>query len=278
MKTYSEQLLLAVGTKLDAIHAATSTPIVYAEQALKVLFPSLDQLKNFFLSHSFPSQEEEIAFFKHIKPKFVCQLIYYNEVYNIEMGKPQGGEKAMRKFLNHELGKLQQFYVDNQSFYKYYRMGSCYLDYVYFVRNEPDISFTLDSAYFHADQRFSTPHDYKTAKIMANDRLQQYLETELQRLNGKLMREEKTDLHLLHWTSSKIALVELIYALYCEGVFNQGTAGLKEIAQFFEKIFHIDLGQYHRVYTEMRLRKNERTKFLNSLKERLLRRMDDLDG
>lgn len=194
------------------------------------------------------------------------------------MGKPQGGEKAIRKFLHHELGKLQQFYAENQSFYKYYRMGSSYLDYIYFVRNEPDISFTLDSSYFHADQRFSTPHDYKTAKIMANDRLQEYLETELQRLDGRTMPEEKADRQLLQWTSSKVSLVELIYALHSEGAFNQGTAALKDVAQFFEKIFDVELGQYHRAYIEMRLRKNERTKFLNSLKERLLRRMEDADG
>lgn len=278
MKTYSQELLMEIGTRLDAIHAATSIPILYSEQALKLLLPSLEQLKNFFLSHDFASQEDEIAFFKHIKPQFVYRLIYYNEVYNIEMGKPQGGEKAIRKFLNMELAKLQQFYAANQSFYTYYRMGSTYLDSFYFLRSEPDISFTLDSAYFHADPRFSTPHDYKTARIMANDLLQQYLESELQRLDGRAVTVEKTDPHQLQWTSSKVSLVELIYALHSEGAFNQGTADLKEVASFFESIFRIELGQYHRAYIEMRLRKNDRTKFLNSLRERLLRRMEDADG
>lgn len=269
---------METGAKLDAIHAATSTPIRYSEQALKVLLPSLDLLKCFFLSHAFASQEEEIEFFKHIKPQFAYRLIYYNEVYNIEMGKPQGGEKAIRKFLNQELAKLRQFYAENQSFYKYYRMGSSYLDYIYFVRSAPDISFTLDSAYFHADPRFSTLHEYKTARIMANDRLQQYLETELQWLDGRGAPKEKSDRQPLQWTSSKVSLVELIYALHSEGAFNQGTADLKEVAEFFERIFHIELGQYHRAYIEMRLRKNERTKFLNSLRERLLRRMEDAEG
>jgi len=278
MKAYSQQLLLDISTKLDAIHAATSIPILYSEQALKVLLPSLDLLKNFFLSHAFASQEEEIAFFKHIKPQFVYRLIYYNEVYHIEMGKPQGGEKAIRKFLNQELGKLQQFYAENQSFYKYYRMGSSYLDYIYFVRSEPDISFTLDSTYFHADPRFSTPYDYKTAKVIANEWLQHYLEGALQRLDGRAAPEEKPDQQPLQWTSSKVSLVELIYALHSEGAFNQGTAALKDVAQFFEKIFDVELGQYHRAYIEMRLRKNDRTKFLNSLRERLLRRMEDADG
>lgn len=269
---------MAIGSQLEAIHAEAGTPIRYSEQALKILLPSLDQLKNFFLSHAFASQAEEIDFFKHTKPQFVYRLIYYNEVYNIEMGKPQGGEKAIRKFLNQELAKLQQFYAENQSFYRYYRMGSSYLDSVYFVRSAPDISFTLDSAYFHADTRFSTPHDYKTARIMANDLLQQYLEAELQRLDGRPLPEEKTDPCQLQWTSSKVSLVELIYALHSEGAFNQGTADLKEVAQFFERSFQIELGQYHRAYIEMRLRKNERTKFLNSLKERLLRRMEDAEG
>ena len=38
----------------------------------------------------------------------------------------------------------------------------------------------------------------------------------------------------LTWTGSKVALIELIYALHTEGVFNNGAADLKNIAEYFE--------------------------------------------
>jgi hypothetical protein len=72
-------------------------------------------------------------------------------------------------------------------------------------------------------------------------------------------------------------LIELIYALHTEGVFNNGTSGLKEVTTFFESAFNIDLGQFNRVFLEIRNRKCDRTKFLNTLKNKLIIRMDDAD-
>ena len=81
----------------------------------------------------------------------------------------------------------------------------------------------------------------------------------------------------LKWTAPKVALTELLYALNSEGVFNNGTADLKDIAEFFEYIFEIDLGQYRRTFLEIRARKSDRTKFISSLNEALLKRMDNAD-
>ena len=68
-----------------------------------------------------------------------------------------------------------------------------------------------------------------------------------------------------------------MYALHSEGVFNNGAADLKDIAEYFEHVFEIDLGQYRRTFLEIRVRKSERTKFINSLKENLTKRMDNSD-
>ena len=81
----------------------------------------------------------------------------------------------------------------------------------------------------------------------------------------------------LNWTGSKVALIELLYALHTEGVFNNGTSDLKDIAEYFENVFSIDLGQYHRAFLEIRMRKTDKTKFLNGMKEKLIRRMENTD-
>ena len=78
-------------------------------------------------------------------------------------------------------------------------------------------------------------------------------------------------------TGSKVALIELLYALHAEGTFNFGTSDLKDVVEFFEQTLKIDLGQYHRAYLEIRIRKTNRTKFLNTLKETLTKRMDNSD-
>ena len=79
------------------------------------------------------------------------------------------------------------------------------------------------------------------------------------------------------WTSPKVALIELMYALHTEGVFNNGAADLKDIAEYFEHVFEIDLGQYRRAFLEIRARKSDNTKFLTTLNDVLLKRMENSD-
>jgi hypothetical protein len=171
-------------------------------------------LKTIILKHKFKNQIEEIKFFKKSKPRFLSRLIYHNAVYNIETHKPHGGEKVLRKYLNNELQKLKQYFDDNLDFYKYYRTNSEYLDYKYFVRGKLDTKLSLDSFYFETDHRFSTSHDFKVAKILSNDLLQVYLESELatlERRELKLLSLQKSDAHqkkLVFWTGSKTALIE----------------------------------------------------------------------
>ena len=74
-----------------------------------------------------------------------------------------------------------------------------------------------------------------------------------------------------------MGIIELIYALHTEGIFNHGVADIREIVQSFSKAFDIEIGQYHRTFNEITNRKAERTKFLSSLKDSLINRMDQAD-
>ena len=279
MKTYSQTLLLELNRQLELAHAEHDEPIKYAEQAIKILISILEQLKTFSVKYKFASKDDEIEFFKHLKPQFVYKLIYYNEIYNIETNTPYGGEKVLRKFYNLELEKLKTYFDDNLDFYRYYRTGNTCLDKKYFLRGKHDIRLTLDSFYFQADHRFTTSHDFKVAQIMANDLIQVYLEGEIHKLEKRMVPINTSDLTLgkQKWTGSKVALVELIYALHAEGVFNNGSSDLKDVAEFFEHTLNVDLGQFHRTFLEIRMRKSDRTKFLNSLRDSVLKRMDEAD-
>lgn len=182
------------------------------------------------------------------------------------------------KYYNNELLKLHSFFNENIEFYRYFRTGNHSLDNKYFVRGKHDVRHTLDSFYFQADHRFSTSHDYKVARILANDKMKGYIETEISKLEQKLEnRVIVSNIKTQKWTGSRVALIELIYALHTEGVFNYGKSELKEVTTFFESIFNVDLGQFNRAFLEIRTRKSERTKFLNTLKEKLIKRMDDAD-
>ena len=272
-------LLNNLNEQLNFIDLEIDDQIKKCEQAITVILKSINELKKAATKTNFKSKSEEIQFFKEIKPQFTSKLIYFNRVYKIEMKKPNGGNKILKKYYNNELLKLKAFFDNELEFYQYYRSGSTYLDYKYFLRGEFDIKLALDSYYFESDMSFATSHDFKVATILANDLIELYLENQLLMLenNENSEKSQRKPNVKLTWTGSKVALIELIYALHTEGVFNNGAADLKDIAEYFEHTFEIDLGQYRRVFLEIRARKNDRTKFLTTLNDSLQKRMENSD-
>ncbi|GAB3721110.1 MAG: RteC domain-containing protein [Flavobacterium sp.] len=279
MKSRAVQLFSKLNEQLNFADLEIDDPIQRSESAINIIVNSIEKLKIIFEKEKNKSQEIEIDFFKNIKPKFTSKLIYYNAIFKIETKKPHGGERILKKYLNNELDKLKRYFDNNLDFYRYYRTGSNYLDTKYFTRGKFDIKMALDSFYFEADRTFSTSHDFKVAKIMAHDLIQVYLEDKLLMMENREPKEKSQVNPKLkqNWTGSKVALIELLYALHTEGVFNNGASDLKDIAEYFENIFNIDLGQYHRAFLEIRMRKSDQTKFLNALKEKLVKRMENTD-
>ena len=266
--------------QLKFVHLEIEDSIKNAEVSIEIILNALNKLKGQVIKYKFKNEQEEIHFFKEEKPLFLSKLIYFNTIYKIEIRKPHGSDTSKRKYIAQELDKLKQFFDSNLDFYRYYRTGSTYLDHKYFLKNKYDIKLSLDTFYFQSDQRFTTSHDYKVAKILANDLLQVYLEGQLTFIDKK-ENNPKAQEYLpkikLSWTENKTALIELIYGLHIQKVFDNGKADIKAIADYFETVFNIELGDYYHTYLELRMRKTGRTKFLNTLVETLNKKMDEQD-
>jgi hypothetical protein len=154
-----------------------------------------------------------------------------------------------------------------------------YLDDKYFVRGKLDLRLYVDTFIYDADPEFSTSHDYKASKILANDLLCIYLNSELATLDRKENGMNKNTFipkGKYAWTDSKISLTELIYALHSARSINDGNIDIKELAKLVEYIFNIDLGDFYRDYLQMKGRQSS-TKYLDSLKAALIKRMNEQD-
>lgn len=274
-----KQLLFELTEQLNFISLEIDDPITKSEKSLEITLIVISNLKKQFLKDKIISVDSEIDFFKNIKPKFSSLSIYHNAIFKIETKMPYGGDRITKKYLNKELKKLKRYFDNNLDFYNYHRTGSSFLDFKYFVRGSQDVKLRLDSFFFEVDHSFSTSHDFKAAKILAHDLVQVYIETKLLKMENKDHKEKSQHepKGKIIWTGSKVALTEIMYAFHTKGVFNNGAAELKEIASYFEEIFHIDLGQYRRTFLEIRDRKSDKTKFINALEEELLKRMEETD-
>ncbi|MFV0593643.1 MAG: RteC domain-containing protein [Draconibacterium sp.] len=271
MQKYYDVILQNLETKIHELDVEIDAPIQRIETIIVLIVNSLAELKAFVLKKGFKDTKEEIKFFKYQKPAIVSKLIYYNAIYKIETKKPYGNGKALKKYFNNELAKLKRYFDNNLEFYKYHRTNNSFIDEKLFVRGKHDIKLSLDTFYFEADHRFSTSHDYKVAKIIANDLIQVYLEDQLTNSSNK----KGTETTALTWTGSKTSLTELIYALFSQGVFDNGNADIKVIAKTFETALNINLGDFYHTYLELKSRKMNRTKFLDSLRDALIKKMDE---
>jgi hypothetical protein len=56
----------------------------------KMLEELIARLKTFIVDYDFESEQEEILFFREIKPRFFSNLLFCLKVYYIEINKPMG--------------------------------------------------------------------------------------------------------------------------------------------------------------------------------------------
>jgi len=279
MKGY-EEILQQLDIKLEMLETENEDVLCLAERGIEISKRTLIELRTIVNHKNFVNTHKEIHFFKHIKPKVFSKLIYYVKLFNIESRRPRGRNKSQVKYFNNQIVKLQTYFNENIEFYQYYRRGATYLDKHYFIRGKSNIRLHPETFHFFSDEQFSTSHDSTVANVMAYDLLIIYLKREIDKLENN---DNGLDFHHLQkqsritWTSQKVNLIELIYALHNTDVINNGNVDIKDIARVAERIFKIDLGDYYRAFLEIRLRKKGRTKFLDLLKENLEKRMDEID-
>lgn len=262
-------------------------PSEVLSQSLKIIRVCLNELKDAFLSHPFCAKEDEIHFFKCIKPKFYEERIFCLEIYNLEMNRPVGTRQTIKTFYEEELNLIERFFRQNAFLYQYYRSGATELDDLYFVRGV-ELPTTLFPEGREPDSDFTTNADYLFAKFRAYERLRNHILEAFQREGreasnclSKDQGSESISAKIVKptWTDSKAALIELAYALHSRGAVDNGRVDVKQMAEILENAFNVDLGNYYGVFNQnIRLRKKCRTVYLEQLKEHLERRMDDLDA
>ena len=280
VKQVSNELILKINAEIETSCIDSD---IYSDKALYMIDfirPLFEELREYIHKYNFRDNEEEIDFFKNSKPLILSKLIYYNDIYTLELRKPNGSKEVLKEHYKKKQTAITDFCNANLDFYQYYRSKATHLDRYYFLRGHENYQLCHNCSMFDKDPLFSTCCDHRVAKMLAYDMLEIYLQQRLQELERKeVIENSRTSLpdNPFQWTGTKIAAIELGYAIYAAGVLNNGNADIKEIMTYIEASFKIDLGDYYRAYLSMREKKRDRTSFLTSLINKLLRKMDEDD-
>jgi Mg2+ and Co2+ transporter CorA len=226
--------------------------------AIQLCEKYMEEIRLHVMEHPFRSQQEEITFFKEIKPKFLAQLLYYVWLNNVRTVE---SEDSLSNHYRKELKRIRNFYKRNQVLKRYLKSGATFLDTQLFVRGHTEMSLYLAPEDYCHDRSFGTSHDQVVARFMVYDLITEYIQSQLKEIGN-------SDNSLLYWTDSKVDAVELIYALHSARAINNGRVELNQISTGIAQIFQVELDDIYRTFKDIKQR-DVPTKFLDKLRKRL---------
>jgi len=277
------QIVKELEEELYVLKIQPQEMLFYSEKATGLCSIAFHKLKEMVRKEGFESVNNEIIFFKTIKPMVFSKLIYYSEIYRLESRRPPGGKKYQKKFLNHEFKKLRNYFEEHHEFFHYYRTNQTSYDQNYYVRSTDNVFIGSNINYHYLlDREFSTSHDEHVAHFMAYEQLEKYIDNELSKLKrifGKqISLPFRQTQSLLEWTGKIVWIVELGYAIDSLKIINNGKADVNDIILALAQAFNIKVVKPYRIFIDIVGRKKEKTIFLDDLKQALLKRMDDMDA
>lgn len=266
-----EHIIKQLKNDLQKTNSGEYDKISKTERSVGSCSSALLELREYVNHSDFKNKEEEIRFFKEIKPYVLSEYLYYSKLWEILIRQPVAYIRRRKKYLRRMIAEIQQFINENPEFYLYYRSGATHLDEKYFVRTE--ISCTLNCHHFIYDPFFCTSHDYTLAAIKANEKIAAYCNNELNKLKrwGKyrLVRSDMT------WNLTKRDLMLIIYGIYYTNAVND-NASIKDLVKGFESLFNVNLSGYYHIFYEA-IQRQQPFEYLDKMKETLEKLKEESD-
>lgn|GEM_PF-1290838 len=233
------------------------------------------ELRPLVIGHLKAHPEDEIFLYKEIRPKIHAELLYwqYRSKWEFELSSLKG--KALKRWAQHKASKLNSFLQRNRKLYSYYLLDRSEKDKKYFcLRSESSAK-----SYFHPDLDTESynPNSICYAKFIATQRLLNYLAPFINSTNTAAPIETDQAAPTIAWTGTKAQFIEWVYALQSSGSIQHGNVEVKTLFDVLGKTFGIDVTHYYGYFQRMRIRKKDRTPYLNLVTEFLIRRMDECD-
>ncbi|HSP83501.1 MAG TPA: RteC domain-containing protein [Gillisia sp.] len=243
------------------IKESTHNRLVVYDRIITFLRSTLEVYRKGIHEKRFKNIKEEILFFRHQKQEPQSLLIFYLQLRSLDSKFPYD-HKCRKQHLQKKIEKIYKFYSLHSEFCKYIDLEQNHLDHIYFTRQYLKLNEVPTYHYYSLDSQFNTSHDILLSELKASKMLLSHFLDELNKQHSSIGLKKNIQ---LEWTSSKVALTELIYALQSNDSINKGKAEIITIASVFEELFDIKLDNIYKTYSEIKSRKGSRTKFLDEL-------------
>lgn len=258
---FVNNLYLELKTELQEFHQATYLSEDDLTSCIALCDNYISQLRNYISSTGFTSTNDEIYFFKELKPRFLHRHYYYVYVMHTEMNMPLHDPQEIIPYLIQRKKEINRFHNENQNFKRYLRLNKTSLDHVYFTR-KAKFQWECDLHYQSRDPLFYSPKDEILTQLKANKAIMKFLDNKIRFMEGAFLPFDTT----LKWTGTKVSLIELCYGIWCT---KSCEADIGTISKALGTLFNIETEDCHRIFTDIKSRKIEQTKFIQKMDKSL---------
>lgn len=244
-----------------------------AKKGVSLIKEKLSVIRKKLREKGFETEDEEIYFFRHIKPPIHGYLIFFSILYELETCKIHMSEEELNTLINKKINKFRKVIREHSEFVAYYNQDMTHLDKTYFLRSSEIVKVTSHITSVLIDPEFNTVYDVVIANLFAMQKLQNHLNIPLH-----LKEEFRKVVPALKWTASKSDFIEFIYGLQASLAVNNGEVEIKELCQAMQSIFQVHIEDPYRIFIDLTHRKIAHMKFIPKMEEGLLRRINETKG
>jgi len=258
--------------EIEVIKVNQPNPLPAIEKGLLISRNYINRLREQVNNGCITNKEDEIKFFKFVKPVIVGHFLYFFYLQKIENARPKGLTKDIKNYLQNRAQKSNDFLSMNRKCYYHFQRNDAKHDEQCFIRCNIDPKDYLYHPYSMLDSDFATSKDYLFADFKAHEMLIEYLCKEIKNLNNK---KNKGVNSTLSWTANQVDLAELLYALKASKSVNHGNIDIKELTNILCSVFNMGKFDIYRVFVSIKNRQKVKTVFLNYLKDCLQRKIEE---
>lgn len=182
MKRDWQEAYEKLSEELDKLLAGELAETDKMEACFMTALAHWERLKRKIKKNDFDSDQEEIFFFKAVKPRFTGLVEYYNQRYQALLFLPDSGRAAALYFWKMELRRICRFFELHADFIQYYQEDNTELDEIYFLRVYSDLSNFEKARVYDLDEQTASSHDWLISKMIGLGKYRRDVEAEIEKL------------------------------------------------------------------------------------------------
>ncbi len=179
MNISSMQLYAQMQEEIRQFQPLFETEILMIEGSFNIAARYWYDIQNRLNNYSFKQKEDEVFFYKNIKPLFTAVMEYYCFRYKAVLFRPAWGKAQLSHYWINELKRIDHFFNSHREFYQYLSDGSKDKDEFYFGR---PIEETDKSGKTTTEKKVNKIYDDIAARIFGYKEYRKYIESALKTL------------------------------------------------------------------------------------------------